>query len=92
MEKKLEKPYPTNVSLLIAQDLCQDHYQILIVILLKEINGIKLKHGHNDKKCEICEIKYKNCFYVYINFKDDLIGHKCLCYNKNYQKRSLLKI
>ena len=36
MEKKLLKIYLTYYSLLIAQDLWQDHYQILSIIFLKE--------------------------------------------------------
>ena len=36
MEKKLQKPYPTDYNSLIAQDLLQAHYQILLIILLKE--------------------------------------------------------
>ena len=34
--KKLQKPYPTDASLLIAQDLWQAHSWILLIILLKE--------------------------------------------------------
>ena len=43
-------------------------------------------------KCETCGIKYKDCdcFLEYKNFKGDLIDHKILCCNKNYQK-SLMK-
>ena len=37
MEKKLQKIYVTDYKLLIAQDLCPAHYQILSIILLKEI-------------------------------------------------------
>ena len=36
MGKKLQKPYLTNYNLLIAQDLWQAHYQILLINLLKE--------------------------------------------------------
>ena len=36
MEKKLQKIYLTYYNLLIAQDLCQVHYQILSTIFLKE--------------------------------------------------------
>ena len=38
------------------------------------IHKIKCKYGHNDKKCEIHEIKYNDCdcFVQYANFKDDL--------------------
>ena len=36
MEKKSQKQNPKDYNLLIAQDLWQDYYQILLVILLKE--------------------------------------------------------
>ena len=36
MEKKLEKPYPEDYNLLIVQDSWEAHYQILLIILLKE--------------------------------------------------------
>ena len=51
------------------------------------IHKIKCKHGHGDKKCETCRIKYKycNCFLEYINFKDDLVEYKCLIYNENFR-------
>ena len=41
------------------------------------------------KKCETYGIKYKNCecFLECANFKDNLIRYKCLCFNKNYQKK-----
>ena len=34
-------------------------------------------------------IKYKDCecFFEYTNLKVDLIEYKCLCCNKNYQKK-----
>ena len=53
------------------------------------IHSIKCKYGHDDKKCETCRIKYKywNCFLEYTNFKDDLTEYKCLCCNKNYQRK-----
>ena len=39
------------------------------------------------KKRETCRIKYEycDCFLQYTNFKDDLIEHKCLVYNRNCQ-------
>ena len=43
MGNKLGKPYPTNYNLLIAHDLWQAHYQILLIILLKEF--IKLNEN-----------------------------------------------
>ena len=36
MEKKLQKLYLTDYNLLTAQDSWQVHYQILLIILLKE--------------------------------------------------------
>ena len=87
MEKKLQKIY-LYYNLLILHDLWQAHYQILSLIFSKRINRIKCKFGHNNKKCETCQIKYKycNCSIEYRNFKNTLIEYKCLCYNKNYQK------
>ena len=31
--------------------------------------------------------KHCDCLLEYTNFKDDLIEHKCLCCNKNYQHK-----
>ena len=44
---------------------------------------------NDDKKCETCGIKYKdcNCFLKYTNLKDNSIEYKCLCCNKNYKKK-----
>ena len=36
MEKKLQKPYPTDYNLWIVQNLWQVRYKILLIILLKE--------------------------------------------------------
>ena len=38
-----------------------------------------IKRGIKYKKCE--------CFLEYTNFKDNLVKHKCLFYDKNYQKK-----
>ena len=37
MENKSQKPYLTDNSLLVVQDLSQAHYQILLVNLLKKL-------------------------------------------------------
>ena len=37
MDKKSQKQYLTNYNLLIEQDLLQGHYQILLIVLLKEL-------------------------------------------------------
>ena len=39
------------------QDLWRTHYQILLIILLKEF--IKYKYGHDDKKCETMKLNTK---------------------------------
>ena len=74
MEKKSQKPYLTDYNLLIAQDLWQAIFKI------------KCIYEHDNKKCETCEIKYKdcNCFLEYTNFEEHLIKCKCLRCNKNY--------
>ena len=57
--------------------------------LSEGIHKIKWKFGRDDKKCETYGIKYNysDCFLEYTNFKYDLIEHKCVCYNKNYQPK-----
>ena len=61
----------------------------LVNNLAKGIHKSKCEYGDNDKKCETYRIKYKdcNCFFKNTNFKDNLIEHKCLCCNKNYQEK-----
>ena len=61
----------------------------LVNNLSQGIQSIKCKYRHDNKKFETCWIKYKycNCFLEYTNFKDDLTEYKCLCYNKNYQRK-----
>ena len=58
IEKKLQKPDLTKYNLLIAQDLWQAHYQLLLIILLKE--SIRL-NVNIDIKCEKYGIEYKDC-------------------------------
>ena len=61
----------------------------LVNNLFEGIHRIKCKCGHDDEKCETCEIKYKyyDCFLEYTTFKDDLIEYKCLCYKKIINKK-----
>ena len=42
----------------------------LVNNLSEGLDRIKCKLGHDGKKCETCEIKYKycNCFLKYTNF------------------------
>ena len=59
----------------------------LVNSLFEGIHRIKCKFGHNDKKCGTCGIKYKycDCFLEYTDFKEYLIGYKCLFCNKKCQ-------
>ena len=66
----------------------------LVNTLSEGIHKIKCKYGHDDKKCEICRIKnkYCDCFLEYTDFKEDLMEHKCLYCNKNYQQHFYEKL
>ena len=73
------------------------HYQILSIILLKEL--IKLyviicKYKHGNKKCEKYGNKDKDCecCLEYTSVRGDLIEYKCLRCNKNYQKKVFIKL
>ena len=61
----------------------------LVKNLSEEIQRIKCKFGHHDKKCEALGIKCKDYHWYleYTNFKDNLIQYKCLCCNQNYQEK-----
>ena len=61
----------------------------LVNNLAKGIHKIKCKYEYGDKKCKTCGIKYKDCecCLEYASVMDDLIEYKCLCCNKNYQKK-----
>ena len=52
----------------------------LVNIISEGLHRIKRKLGHNNKKYEICGIKYKycDCFLEYKIFKNDLIEYRCL--------------
>ena len=52
----------------------------LVDNLAEGIYKIKCKHRHDNKKCEICGIKYKycECCFEQTNIKDYLIEYKCL--------------
>ena len=61
MERKLQKMYLTYYNrprprLLIDQYLCQAHYQILLMIFLKEFIELKCKFGYNDKKIKLMKL------------------------------------
>ena len=56
MEKKLQKIYLTDYNLLIAQDLRQDHYQILPIIFLKEFTKLNLNMDTVIKNVKLAEL------------------------------------
>ena len=56
MQKELQKKYLTNYNFLIAQDLQQGHYQILLIIMLKKfikLNGNMDMIIKNAKRVEL---------------------------------------
>ena len=62
MKKKLQKPYLTYYDILIAQDLWQPHYQLIILLndnLTERISKLSCKYERGNKKCKTCGIKYK---------------------------------
>ena len=59
MEKKLEKPFLTNYNLLIVQNLGQAHYQILLIILLKEFKKLNAKMNTIIKHAKCVELSTK---------------------------------
>ena len=73
-----------------AQGSWQTHYQIWSVIFLKEFMKLNLSMKTMTKNVKFAKLnisKYCNCLLEYINYKDDSIEYKCLCCNKNYQKK-----
>ena len=60
MEKKLQNLYLTNYNLLmIVQDLWQAHYQILLIILLKEFIKLNANMDMITKNVERVELNTK---------------------------------
>ena len=89
MEKKLQKIYLRYYNFNDSASFMESSLLNLVNYVSEGIYKVKCKYGHNDKKCEICRIKYKycDCFYEYTNFKDRTqIVYKWLYYNKNYQQ------
>ena len=58
-KKELQKEYPTHYKLLIAQDLWQAHYQILLLILLKEFIKLNVKTDTMIKQVKLSELNKK---------------------------------
>ena len=47
-----------------TQDLWQTHYQILLLISLKEFIKSNVNKKHGDEKWETCRIKYIDCDFL----------------------------
>ena len=78
MDNELQKLHLTDCTRFMASSLSK-----LVNNLAEGINKIKCKNEHDNKKCEMWEIKYKDCdwFPECTNFKVNLIEYKCLCCN-----------
>ena len=61
----------------------------LVNTSLKKFIKLNPNRDMIEKRCETGGIKYNDCerCLEYTNVKDDLIVFKCLCCNKNYQKK-----
>ena len=59
---------------------------------VSNLHKSKFKYRHDNKKCEKCGTKYKNCegCLEYTNVKDEIIEYKCLCCNRKYQKSLII--
>ena len=89
MEKKLKKTMPYILQLIDSARFMASSLSNLVYNLSEITHKTECKYGHEDKKYEICGIKYKycDCFLEYTKFKDDLIEYKYLCCNKFYQHK-----
>ena len=58
-DKKSQKLYLTDYNLLIAQDLWQVHYQILLIILLKEFIKLNVNTDTLIKNVKLAESNIK---------------------------------
>ena len=59
MKQKSQKPYLTDYNLLIAQDLWQGHYQILLIILLKEFIKFNVNTNMMIKNLKVVDLNRK---------------------------------
>ena len=59
MDKKLQKQYPVDYNLLIAQDLWRVHYQILLIVLLKKLIKLSANTKTMIKNMKLAELNTK---------------------------------
>ena len=86
MEEKLQKT-SHRLQFIDSARFMASSLSNLVNIAAEGIHKIKCKYRHDDKICENCGIKYKDCgcFLEYTIVKDKLIEYKCLCCFKNCQ-------
>ena len=56
MEKELQKIYPAFCNLLIAQDLSQAHYEILLITFLKQLIKLNINTDTMIKNAKLAEL------------------------------------
>ena len=73
---------------MITKYLWRAHYQSLLLILLKEFIKLNVNIDMKLKNVKRAKLNTKIASAVLNtqHVKDDLIGNKYLCHNKNYQK------
>ena len=60
MEKKSQKNIPCKLQFIRSAIFMAISLSNLVDNLIEEIYKIKCKYGHDHKKCETCEIKFKD--------------------------------
>ena len=88
-ENKSQNLYQRDYNLLTAQDLLQAHYQILLMILLKESTSLHVNTNTMTKDVELPELNTKAMIAFLNMIKDDLT--ECRCFLMEQEKR-LMKI
>ena len=59
IKKKLQKQYPTGCNLLMVQDIWQPHYQVFLMILVKEFMKLKVNTDAIIKNVKLVELNTK---------------------------------
>ena len=76
-ENKSQNLYQRDYNLLTAQDLLQAHYQILLMILLKESTSLHVNTNTMTKDVELPELNTKAMIAFLNMIKDDLTECRC---------------
>ena len=76
-ENKSQNLYHRDYNLLTAQDLPQAHYQIWLMILLKESTSLHVNTNTVAKDVELPELNTKIMTAFFNMIKDGLIEYRC---------------